>query len=425
MTVTSFNHQAETGIPFKTMKNQQDGLVSVIIPDYNHAQYICDAIQSVLNQEYRQFEIIVVDDGSTDNSREVVAQFGDDVKYIWQENQGLSAARNTGIAVASGEYIGLLDADDIYEPDFMSELVSLMAENRGIDGVYCGYRFVDHQNNPLPQIEARTIPEGQLYQHLLDSNFLVPESMLMRKHCYSRVGSFDISLSACEDWDMWLRMSSQYNIAGTTRILTRHRILPGSMSADPQRMLDNRLAVLDKHFGRASEKTNVRNDDVKRAFGRAYLASCVEYLQFGDREKADTCLQGMANVYPALLTQLDTYYQLGCGNQPKGQMGDFASLDLEQNTELLLGMLDSLFAQKELVDKIGRYQRPSYAFACYSLALLYYGARRFPQARHFFLKALIKHPGFGLNRQFMTTLLKTLAGAKVITQLKNSKQKLA
>ncbi len=423
--MTLFNHQVQSDTPLKVPKNQQNGLVSVIIPNYNHAQYISDAIQSVLNQEYRQFEIIVVDDGSTDNSREVVAQFGDKVKYIWQENQGLSAARNTGIAVANGEYIGLLDADDIYEPDFMSVLVSLMAEHPDVDGVHCGYRFVDHQNNPLPQIEARTIPEGQLYQQLLNSNFLVPESILVRKHCYSKVGPFDISLSACEDWDMWLRMSSRFNIVGTTRILTRHRILPGSMSADPQRMLDNRLAVLNKHFGRASDKNNVRNDNVKRAFGRAYLASCVEYLQFGDREKADACLQGMANVCPALLTQLDTYYQLGCGNQPKGELGDFATLNLEQNTQLLLGMLDSLFAQKELVDKIGRYQQPSYAYAYHSLALLYYGTRRFPQARHFFLKALVKRPRFSMNRQFMTTLLKTLAGAKVITQLKNSKQKLA
>jgi hypothetical protein len=122
---------------------------------------------------------------------------------------------------------------------------------------------------------------------------------------------------------------------------------------------------------------------------------------------------------------LDTFYQLGCGNQPKGQLGDFASLNLEQNTQVLLDMLEDLFAHKESAEKIGRYRRTAYAHAYYSLALLYFGARRFPDARRFFYLALTKHPGFGMNRQFMTTWLKTFAGEKVFNHLKKSKQKLA
>ena len=255
-------------------------LVSVIIPNFNHAQYLGEAIRSVLDQEYRHFEIVVVDDGSTDNSRKVVAQFGDQVRYIWQENQGLSAARNTGITAAKGAYIGLLDADDMYEPDFLSSLVSVLEANPGADGIYCGYRFVDHLNNPLPQVEARLIPHGQLFQALLDGNFLVPESMLVRRHCYENVGLFDETLRACEDWDMWLRITSRHKIIGTSQVLTRHRILPGSMSADPIRMFNNRMAVVEKHFG--PEPTN--EEDLtslkRRAYGRAYLVSAVEYLQY-------------------------------------------------------------------------------------------------------------------------------------------------
>ena len=401
------------------------GLVSVIIPNYNHAQYISDAIQSVLNQEYRQFEIIVVDDGSTDSSREVVAQFGNRVNYIWQENQGLSAARNTGIAAASGDYIGLLDADDMYEPDFMSTLVLLMADHPEIDGIHCGYQFVDHLNNPLPQIEARAIAEGQLYQQLLNSNFLVPESMLVRRYCYNGAGTFDVSLRACEDWDMWLRISNQFTIVGTTRILTRHRILPGSMSADPKRMMDNRFAVLDKHFGAESSEDDAGVDDVKEAYGRAHLASCVEYLQFGDRDKANACIQSMATVCPDLLTQLDTFYQLGCGNQPKGYLGDFDNLNLEQNSQILLSMLDELFANEVLVDRISRYRRSAYGQAYYSLALLNFGARQFPKARRFFLSAIRMDPGLGMNRQFMVTWSKTWVGEKLFGQIVNMKQKLA
>ena len=402
--------------------NQTRNLVSIIIPNYNHGQYLAAAIQSVLNQEYRHFEIIIVDDGSTDNSRDVVVQFGDKVNYIWQKNQGLSAARNTGINAAAGEYVGLLDADDMYEPDFMSTLVSLMANRPGIDGVYCGYQFVDHENFPLAQVEARAIPDGQLYQALLDSNFLVPESMLVRKHCYDIVGPFDVALRACEDWDMWLRISSRYNIVGTTQVLTRHRIVPGSMSADPKRMLDNRIAVLNKHFG--GEPNMDGDKHIKQAYGRAYLASCVEYLQFGDQDKAKECLQKMACVCPDLLNQLDTFYQLGIGNQLKGQLGDFATLDLQNNAHVMLKMLEGLFANGKAAKNILQYRKSTFANAYFALALLNYGARQFPETRRYLLSAMTTKPSYALNRQFVTMYSKTLIGDKLIDQFKNSKQKI-
>jgi tetratricopeptide (TPR) repeat protein len=400
-------------------------LVSVIIPNYNHARYIGDAIESVLAQDYHNYEIIVVDDGSTDNSREVVAQFGDTVKYIWQENQGLSAARNTGIAVSSGAYIGLLDADDLYEPHFMSTLVPLMKRRPEIDGVHCGYRFVDHLDNPLPQIEARSIPEGRLYEQLLGSNFLAPESMLVRRYCYDVAGNFDSSLRALEDWDMWLRISSRFNIVGTTQVLTRHRILPGSMSSDPKRMMENRFAVLDKHFGGEPLSEDGALEHVREAYGRAYLASCVEYLQVDDLEKARTSFLGMADGYPELLEQTDTFYQIGLGDQPKGYLGDFSSLNLDRSSQVLLSMLDDLFATEELADKVEEYRSVAYGHAYYALALLNFGARRFTQARRFFLAAFRHDPALAKNRQFITTWPKTWVGIKVFDHLKGGRQKLA
>ncbi len=114
---------------FGDSRERDNPLVSIIIPNFNHGPFIADAIRCVLNQDYRSFEIIVVDDGSTDNSREVVAEFGEQVHYIWQENQGLSAARNTGIQAAKGAYIALLDADDMYEPNFLSTLMKALQED--------------------------------------------------------------------------------------------------------------------------------------------------------------------------------------------------------------------------------------------------------------------------------------------------------
>jgi glycosyltransferase involved in cell wall biosynthesis len=403
---------------------QGGGIVSVIIPTYNHAQYVGDAIQSVLDQEYRNFEIIVVDDGSTDDSQAVVAEFGAQVRYIWQENRGLSAARNTGIEAANGAYISLLDADDMLEPRFLGTLVSILEAEPDFAGVYCGYQFVDHLNHPLPQREDRLIAEDQLFRALAGGNFLVPESILVRRSCYEDAGPFDECLDACEDWDMWLRITSRYRISGTNQILTRHRILPGSMSTDPIRMLDNRLAVLKKHFG--EEPMDDAHGSLKRySYGRAYLASSVEYRQYGDEETAFECLRKMAKVCPDLLTQQDTFYQLGCGDQPKGSLGHFASLDLQHNAQVLLDTLDRLFGDSEVRMRLAGIRSPAYANAYSALALLSYGARRFQDTRRFLGSALIADPRHAFSRWFVATWLKSLLGARLVDNFKDRRNTIA
>jgi glycosyltransferase involved in cell wall biosynthesis len=408
--------------PKQAPVERENPLVSIIVPNFNHARFIGDAIRSVLDQDYRNFEIVVVDDGSTDDSREVVAQFGRRVRYIWQDNQGLSAARNTGIRAAKGALIGLLDADDMYEPAFLSTLVTTLRADPGADGVYCGYRFVDHVNNPLPQIEARHVPDGDLHRALLDANFLVPEAMLVRRHCSESVGPFDENLRACEDWDMWLRITNQYRVIGTTQILTRHRILPGSMSTDPARMLSNRLAVLSNHFGAELEDAEEGDSTKRRAYGRAYLVSCVEYLQYGDRNLAYECLQKMVRVCPGLLNELDTFYQLGCGDQPKGSMGHSASLDVQRNGESLFGMLDKLFDDPDVADSLKGYRHTAYASADFALGLLCYGASDLGAARGHFTRAIITDPRYGINGQFLSTLLKSLLGTRLVSWLKQNRR---
>lgn len=406
-------HTTGSGVPSEAA----NPLVSVIIPNFNHGRWIRDAIQSVLHQDYRNFEIIVVDDGSTDNSREVVAAFGNQVRYIWQENQGLSAARNTGIRAAKGTHIGLLDADDMYESNFLSAQLSALQHDPIAHGVHCGYRFVDQLNRSLPQTETRSIPENELFQALLDGNFLVPEAMLVRRSCYESVGPFDETLSACEDWDMWLRISRRFRITGTTQILTRHRVLAGSMSTDPDRMFTNRLAVLKKQLGTEPRDEDEGVESKRRAYGRAYLGASVEYLQHGHQDRACECLQKMARVSPDLLTQLDTLYQLGCGNQPKGSMGDFASLDLQQNADMLLNMLGRLFADSDTTVRLAPYRRRVYAQAYFALGLLAYGSRQLQQARQFLWCAVTADPGSLLKGQLLLTWTKSFLSSKWIDRL--------
>ncbi|MCX6043828.1 MAG: glycosyltransferase [Chloroflexi bacterium] len=403
---------------FKFVPVQPTPLVSIVIPNFNHARYLGAAISSVLTQSYPNIEIIVVDDGSTDESRAVAARYGNRIRYIWQENRGLSAARNTGIRAASGEYIGLLDADDLYEPHCLATMMAILQANPEADGLYCGYQFVDQQNQLLPQIEARLIPTDQLYDTLLDGNFFVPESVLVHQRCYASAGAFDETLRACEDWDMWLRITRQHVIIGTDAVLTRHRVLAGSMSSDPMRMINNRLAVLKKHIIIAPDAPAEIVRRANKAYSGAYLISAVEYLQAGDEVRASNCLQQAAQRYPALLLQLPTFFELICGNQPKGQRGNFATLDLAANTQVLTRLLDQLFLALDDTTVTALELRQSkheiYALADFALGLLSYGARQFAPARRYLWRALCNDPKLRSNQQLISTLTRTCLNPRFV-----------
>jgi glycosyltransferase involved in cell wall biosynthesis len=400
------------------MSKPDHPIVSVIIPNYNHANFISDAITSVLNQTFRDFEIIVVDDGSTDDSRDTVVQFGDHVRYIWQANSGLSSARNTGIAQARGEFIGVLDADDMYEPDFMSVLVPILQADPEAEAVYCGYRFVDVSNQPLPQVEARLISPNRLFQVLAEGNFLVPESILVRKRCYDKVGLFDVNFRACEDVDMWLRITKHYKVLGVTNILTRHRVLPNSMSTNPTRQTQNRLAVIQKHFGRKPSTDGEWTEPQRRAYGQAYLASSVEYLQARMFDRAYESFRNMIMASPTLLTHLNTFYELGCGEQPKGYRGDFASLDLDSSMRNLMNLLERFYREAGDRNEHLRFKNKAYSQAYLALGLLNYGSRRFRDARKLLTRAAVHDRALIFSRRFLATFLKSFLNPESVERFR-------
>jgi hypothetical protein len=391
-------------------------MVSVIIPNYNHADYLPDAIDSVLQQEYDPVEIIVVDDGSTDHSGQVAERYGDRIRYIWQENQGLSAARNTGLRAAHGEYIALLDADDMLEPTFMTTLVGALADNAQADGAICGYRFVDDDDNPLSQSESRQIDPDELYGVLLDGNFLVPESILVRRHCYDAVGPFDESLRASEDWDMWLRISRRFTILTIPQLLTRHRVLPGSMSSDPQRMLTNRLTVLTHHFGSKPGDAQSGTPTQRRAFARAYLTSAVEYLGVSAEQEARACLLEIANLHPALLTELDTYYRLICSGQAKGNHGNLEMVNLPQKSQQVLQILHDLLTAGAAPPSL---HREAQAVANDALGMVAYGKGQLNEARRYYWRAFLAYPGYAKQGAYLSRWARAFIGSRRLRHFRN------
>ena len=188
--------------------------VSVIIPTYNRAKLIGRAIQSVLNQSYRDFEIIVVDDGSTDNTEEVVKSFNDErIKYIrHRKNRGGSAARNTGIKVAKGEYIGFLDDDDEWLPEKLEKHVEkFQVSSKNVGVIYCGSNIV-LESSRVSVKKFVPVLRGNLFLNFLENNCIIMggSTFIVRKECFKRVGLFDEALPTQQDWEMLIRISRYY-----------------------------------------------------------------------------------------------------------------------------------------------------------------------------------------------------------------------
>jgi glycosyltransferase involved in cell wall biosynthesis len=185
--------------------------VSVIIPTYNRAQFIARALKSVFDQTFQDFEIIVVDDGSTDQTRGVLAFFEDRIRYVYQENSGVSIARNRGIQEARAEYIAFLDSDDYWSPDKLAEQVKVLDLFKNVGIVY-GRMPIVNENGKQIGLKPAGI-SGKNFAELMEVWGDLPTSSVMtRKECFAKAGMFDPMLGTMEDIDLWLRISRFYDL---------------------------------------------------------------------------------------------------------------------------------------------------------------------------------------------------------------------
>lgn len=186
-------------------------LVSVIIPTFNRAWAVGRAIDSVLEQDYRPFELIVVDDGSTDQTAEILARYGDQLTVVCRENRGVSAARNAGVARAQGDLIAFLDSDDFWRPKKLTVQVDFFTSHP--DALICqtGEIWVRNGRRVNPGRRHRKL-SGMIFTPSLELCLVSPSAVMMRKTLFSMVGGFDEALPACEDYDLWLRVTRRYPV---------------------------------------------------------------------------------------------------------------------------------------------------------------------------------------------------------------------
>jgi len=211
------------------MKNQP--LVSVIIPTYNKSQYLREAIKSVLNQTYKNIEVIVVDDGSTDNTKEIVESFNDSrIIYIFQENKGPAIARNTGIKKAQGRYIAFLDSDDLWLKEKLEKQIDFMEKNSeiGLLGTGC-YEMTDKGKI----IGKKIFPTKNkiLQKDLIKYNPFIQSSIITKREVFDKVGLwYDEKFRESEDYELWLRIAGNYKIGNLAELLVMKRYYRDGLS---------------------------------------------------------------------------------------------------------------------------------------------------------------------------------------------------
>jgi glycosyltransferase involved in cell wall biosynthesis len=229
--------------------DKKNPTVSVILPTYNRAKLIDRAIKSVLGQTYQDFELIIVDDGSNDNTKDVVNSFDDKrIRYVWhKENKGANAARNTGIAMARGKYVAFQDSDDEWLPEKLEKQMRVF-KNTSVGVVYTGFwRIKGNEKTYIPssKIEQK---EGNIHHMLLHGNFVTTQAAVIKRECFNKAGLFDESLPRLQDWELFIRISKHYLFKCVDEPLVISYFTPKSISANQEALISAHLYILEKHY---------------------------------------------------------------------------------------------------------------------------------------------------------------------------------
>lgn len=293
--------------------------VSIIIPAYNQAGYVLQAVQSVLDQTHPDFELVIVDDGSTDETPQLLTNILDQrVRIVRQANGGLSAARNTGIHESSAPLVAFLDADDYFMPDMLEVLVAYLGNHPDIGLVSGETIIVSEDGQPISK--SRNKPAGMQIQNLLVGNPFSACSVMLRRVWLDRVGCFDESLRACEDWELWQRLAyAGCKLAWVEHMVVAYRYHGGQMTREPERMRKAIFQTLDKFFSQPGIPESIAAYK-NQAYANGYINAAAFAYHANIPEQGQQDLADALRVYPRLCE--DCYKQLvsklvGWSNNPR------------------------------------------------------------------------------------------------------------
>lgn len=262
-------------------------LVSVIIATYNMGQFLSDAIDSVLAQTYPNVELIVIDDGSTDKTREIMNGYNHhkNLQYIRQENAGQTRAKNAGIDKAQGKYIGFCDADDLWRKDKLENQLPCFEINNKIGLVHTDIELINTKGEIIDPCPKRKRYGGTVTENLFINNFISFGTVLIKSECLKNIGKFDENIPMGIDWDLWLRLSTAYEFYYLPEVTFSYRVWEGQMSKNLKGRTENTEKIMRKFInnypGHLSGKT------IRTAWADTYVKRGY-YLEQLDEKKTES-----------------------------------------------------------------------------------------------------------------------------------------
>jgi glycosyltransferase involved in cell wall biosynthesis len=232
--------------------------VSVIIPTYNSAQFLDEALQSVFDQTFKDFEVIVVDDGSTDQTKQVLDKYGDRIRYIFQENGGPAKARNRGIKASSGKYVAFLDADDIWLPLKLKKQVNTFRHRPELAMVFTEHCLFNERGVYKTSLgKKKKLLKGDIARNIFLHSGVATSTVMVRKDVFSEIGLFEEALYIAEDDNMWIRIAANFKVELIDESLLKHRSHPQSIMTDKRKLFEcvkKNINYLDCRYGKVKER---------------------------------------------------------------------------------------------------------------------------------------------------------------------------
>lgn len=319
-------------------------LVSVVIPSHNYAHYVGQAIQSALEQGYRWVEVIVVDDGSTDETATVLRGFEARIRVVQLDGRGVSAARNAGLAHAAGKYVVFLDADDLLVRGGAAAQVALLTRRPDVDAVAGAWYACDVELGTAT-LGRGSLGEGDVLSQLLLSNIVAtPSTMMLRRGPLEAAGGFDTSLSFAADWDLWLRLARRdCRFARVRAPVAMYRIHGRSMTRSLDGAIKDVTGLLDRNFRDPALPDAMRLTEPRARFGAlTFLGGLC--LEQGDARRGGECLREALHWNPDAPDTLDFYRDLAGAISRHGRIH---RLDVVSMTTALLGLASELDVSRD------------------------------------------------------------------------------
>ena len=272
-------------------------VISVITPTYNRARFLPAAVASVLSQTFGDFELIIVDDGSEDNTPDVLKPFLADrrVRYVYQENQGQSHARNLALKQATGDFIAFLDSDDVWARDKLEKQLAVLQANPGVDIVHGDEATIDEQGKVI-SFENMKRYSGRITRYLLADNSVSITTALVRRRCFDEMGGFDTSVGVADDYELWLRFSARYCYQYEPGIVASYRVMADQISSDKRRRYAANERIIQQFLARYGE---VLSPGERRwGLARFYCRKARYFASAGERGKAVGAIAGALHNAP-------------------------------------------------------------------------------------------------------------------------------